>query len=150
MHSSSTLSEPFYMTRPTNLPVHLPSVQIMSVDILPTSIPSDASAHFSHVLKDYLKTVVQEYRGAGSDASPAHVEALKRATIARDGRLLGKHKWLKEPVTKWRVEAEAAKEAAQSELALEKKKVLMLGSGMVAGPAVDEIARRRDVELLVG
>jgi alpha-aminoadipic semialdehyde synthase len=30
-----------------------------------------------------------------------------------------------------------------------RKKVLMLGSGMVAGPAVDEICKRRDVEILV-
>jgi alpha-aminoadipic semialdehyde synthase len=31
-----------------------------------------------------------------------------------------------------------------------KKRVLILGSGMVAKPAVDHIASRKDVELVVG
>lgn len=33
---------------------------------------------------------------------------------------------------------------------LKKKKVLMLGSGMVAGPAIDELVRKGDVHLTVG
>jgi alpha-aminoadipic semialdehyde synthase len=120
----------------------------MAVDILPSSIPLDASVHFSNVLLDYLKVIVREYRreGAKTGEEKEMREALERATVARDGMLVGKHRWLSEPVAKWR--AEAATQAAEQ--LKPKKKVLMLGSGMVAGPAVDEIAKRSDVELLVG
>lgn len=87
--------------------------------------------------------------------------ALDRATIARNGKLVGKHGWLQEAVNTFyetsndvlqKDEKEERNELqpAQQPAVLRKKKLLMLGSGMVAGPAVDEIAKRADVQLLVG
>jgi alpha-aminoadipic semialdehyde synthase len=162
---SSTLSSPFYKTRPIGLPAHLPSVQMMAVDILPASIPLDASNHFSDVLLPYVKTLIREYRGEQPEDNE-HMRALDRATIAKGGELTVRHRWLAEPVQAWRESADLQPETfSRSRLetplgsgfsgtsafnTLPKKKVLMLGSGMVAAPAVDEICKRSEVELLVG
>lgn len=142
MSRASTISEPFFKHRPLTLPAHLPSIQIMSVDILPSSLPLDASEHFCQVLMPYLKAVIQEYRGQSVEKE--YSEALKTATVAKDGQLQGIHAWLEEPLDKWR------RSAAKLEGPKRKKKVLMLGSGMVAGPAVQELCKRSDVELVVG
>lgn len=159
---STTLSSPFDKYRPSSLPKDLPDVQIMAVDILPTAIPFDASVHFSGKLYPYLESVIEGYRrdsSAHKTAMSEYGKAVDRATIATAGKLVGKHVRLGELVDQWR-NVEAGRMAAsapqpmgsrsQDSGVLAKKKVLMLGSGMVAGPAVDKIASRKDVQLMVG
>lgn len=114
----------------------------MSVDILPSSLPLDASDHFSRVLMPYLKAVIQEYRG--QPVEHEYSEALRTATVVQDGQLQGNHTWLAAPLDTWR------QSTSKPEGSSRKKKVLMLGSGMVAGPAVQELCKRTDVELVVG
>ncbi|KAJ6584864.1 Saccharopine dehydrogenase-domain-containing protein [Mycena capillaripes] len=159
---SSTLSSPFYKTRPSALPSYLPSVQMMAVDILPASIPLDASEHFSNALAPYLDNLIEYYRAGGAGVLDP---ALERATIASGGQLAEKHRWLQDSVDKLRmkgllepdavlptapVEDSSSDEVVIGSMGvLRKKKVLLLGSGMVAGPAVEEIARREDVQLLI-
>lgn len=69
----------------------------MSVDILPTQLPLDASCHFSNALMPYLRVLVREYQGESigetKEDAPL-VEALERATIAKRGRLTEGHGWL--------------------------------------------------------
>lgn len=142
MSRASTISEPFFNYRPSTLPAHLPSVQIMSVDILPSSLPLDASTHFCRVLMPYLKAVIQEYRG--QPVEQEYSDALKAATVTKDGQLQGAHTCLEAPLDKWR------RSAAKLEGSPRKNKVLVLGSGMVAGPAVQELGKRSDIELVVG
>lgn len=126
---------------------------MMSVDILPTSLPREASAHFSNVLLPYLRTLVRQYRGEADATDAERVTALDNATIAGGGALKEGHRWLEEPLSSWRAQAESESSTSASApvvAPVKKKRVLMLGSGMVAGPAVDEIARHGDVELVVG
>ena len=139
---STTLCDPFYASRPANLPSHLPGVQMMAVDILPTALPIDSSTHFSNVLVPHLESLIAGYTGSDQGELEG---ALARATVAQEGRLLGKHTWLEEKVEAWR-----ASSSAEAQTAVRKRRVLMLGSGMVAGPAVTEICKRGDVELIVG
>jgi alpha-aminoadipic semialdehyde synthase len=150
---ASTLSDPVYTVRPTNIPLHLPSVHMMAVDILPSSLPLDASTHFSDAMFPYLQSLIREYRG-DKEEEGGYREALNKATIARAGELVGKHKWLEEPLSMWRdsiaLTNVVVEKHGNETGVVRKKKVLMLGSGMVAGPAVDEICQRGDVELLVG
>ena len=156
---SSTLSEPIFRTRPKDLPAHLPSVTMMSVDILPTALPRESSMHFSSVLMPYLRTLIKEHKYGRSHPSlktsedAERLRALEKATIASHGRLREDHQWLEEPLKTWKEQSQKAQAQAAkgSSLAnVQKKKVLLLGSGMVAGPAVDEIASHADTELLVG
>ncbi|KAF4583903.1 hypothetical protein EYR40_002401 [Pleurotus pulmonarius] len=202
MTRSSTISEPFYKLQ---VNTSLPAVQIMSVDILPTTIPLDASEHFAEAFKPYLNALIEQYQQfphnshKWPDSDDKYMKALDRATIAMNGELTSPHLWLQDNVTKWKAEnpSEAQKladdassiflmslfkgngnnrqhetkaaerqqvykpssvgDAASADVAEanrgyvggKKKRMLMLGSGMVAGPAVDEIARRPDVELLI-
>lgn len=153
---ASTLSDPCYTVRPTNIPAHLPSVHMMAVDILPSSLPLDASKHFSDAMFPYLQSLIREYRGEKEEEG-GYREALNRATIARAGELVGRHKWLEEPLSAWgdsvaltEVDRSVVEKPGNEPGVMRKKKVLMLGSGMVAGPAVQEICKRGDVELLVG
>ncbi|EGN97202.1 hypothetical protein SERLA73DRAFT_169625 [Serpula lacrymans var. lacrymans S7.3] len=157
MPRASTLSDPFFSTRPDMLPAHLPSVQIMSVDILPASLPLDASEHFSSVLMPYLKTLIGWYRRENLEGEQ-YSEAVNRATVTQGGKLKGKHAWLHDPLQKWASTvalngspSTPTRRSAVSEQQpqLRKKNVLMLGSGMVAGPAVDQICKRSDIELIV-
>lgn len=146
----STLSAPFFLTRPPSLPAHLPSVTMMAVDILPTSLPRDASIHFSNALMPYLRSVIRSYRpsnhrDAEMDAS-AYDAAIQRATVASGGALRETHKWLEGPLDAWRAEAKRT----QARSPTRKKRVLVFGSGMVAGPAIREIVKGGDVELVVG
>ena len=139
---STTLCDPFYSSRPTNIPSHLPGVQMMAVDILPTALPIDSSTHFSNVLVPYLESLIAGYTGSdqGKLKGP-----LAQATVTQEGRLLEKHTWLGERVEAWR-----ASSGAKAQAVTRKRRVLLLGSGMVAGPTVSEICKRGDVELIVG
>lgn len=138
---------------------------MMAVDILPSSLPLDASRHFSQALFPYLMSLIREYQGERS--TDAHREALNKATVTDAGVLVGKHAWLEEPLETWRTgrgatdgmteipSATALNSALKVDRALKDigalpDKVLMLGSGMVAGPAVDEICKRGNLELIVG
>ncbi|EIW77770.1 hypothetical protein CONPUDRAFT_128756 [Coniophora puteana RWD-64-598 SS2] len=145
----STVSEPFFNHRPEGLPAHLPSVQIMSVDILPTTLPLDASQHFCGVLMPYLRSLIKEYKGEKNGKE--HAKSLNRATVARHGVLQSQHAWLEENVNKWRAESGKTASAGASAAVTNtpKKKVLLLGSGMVAGPTIDELCKHQDVEMIV-
>jgi alpha-aminoadipic semialdehyde synthase len=130
---------------------------MMAVDILPSSLPLDASNHFSDAVFPYLQSLIRDYRGEEEEGGSYSV-ALDRATVARGGELVGKHQWLEEPLRTWRdrVAPDNAgssavhNKKARNKVGVIRKKVLMLGSGMVAGPAVDEICKRSNVDLLVG
>jgi len=135
-------------------------VTVVAVDILPASLPRDASIHFSEKLLRYVRSAVNAYKGIkGEDVEAS--DALKRATIGSEGRLQPGHEWLAEKVEAWRAaqaertESKRPASANDDRMRLErvgerKKRVLVLGSGMVAGPAVDELASRSDVKLIVG
>ena len=107
----------------------------------------------------YLRAVVGTY-GSAAHEQQGLVEALERSTIASGGALRSEHAWLREKVETVRKnsvvgigkeEGEVGQKARKSPMLPErKKKVVIFGSGMVAAPAVDEIARHEDVELIVG
>jgi alpha-aminoadipic semialdehyde synthase len=79
---------------------------------------------------------------------------------------MDKHEWLREKVDAWRKEQsttssstftpdtstppDSKKPSKHDQGLLRTKRVLLLGSGMVAGPAVEKIAERSDVKLVVG
>ncbi|KAI0758651.1 Saccharopine dehydrogenase-domain-containing protein [Trametes elegans] len=164
----TTLSSPFYTARPPSLPAHLPSVTIMSVDILPTALPLEASQHFSKAFLPYLRSVISGYtepgRSVQSEQEGKIRSALERATVTTGGELTAAFDWLRKPLGVWKESVVAASAAEHHHTSgnvahaerhkaipgvLPKKRVLMLGSGMVAPPAVAELAKRRDVQLVV-
>ncbi|KAF5338828.1 hypothetical protein D9758_012081 [Tetrapyrgos nigripes] len=161
LERSSTLSDPFYKVK---VQEGLPEVQMMAVDILPTSIPLDASVHFSDGVMRYLEGVLDRYDPSRWNAQSDEEGELRRATIAQGGKLMDKHEWLGKKVDAWRNEQPSPatftppagipqdpsrKPSGQDQGVLRTKRVLLLGSGMVAGPAVEKMAERSDVKLVV-
>ena len=139
-------------------------VTVVAVDILPASLPRDASVHFSSKLLRYVRSVVNKYKGLKEEDAETG-NALKRATVASKGRIQPGREWLAEKVEAWRAsqgsesgteskrtasETSSENDGRMRRVAEMKKRVLVLGSGMVAGPAVDELAARPDVEVIVG
>ncbi|KAH9058857.1 Saccharopine dehydrogenase-domain-containing protein [Lactarius vividus] len=139
-----------FVTRATTIDApsfEVNGVTVVAVDILPASLPQDASVHFSERLLRYVRSIVNDYKGAKDEDAEAS-NALKGATIASHGRqgsgvplriYEGMIPLICVPLSEGRGESVAKK----------KRRVLVLGSGMVAGPAVDELAGRPDIELIV-
>jgi alpha-aminoadipic semialdehyde synthase len=135
----------------------------MSVDILPASIPLDASKSFSSALEPHLKNLINyTMTPTTSGTLPPDLE---RATIASRGVLAEKHKWLQSSVDEFRKPSRKMEASTGPWMdmaknfhsptssisdSIRKKRILMFGSGMVATPAVDLIAQRSDVELIIG
>lgn len=156
---AATIDEPVFTARPLNHPQDLPGIQVMSVDILPSEIPLDSSHHFSDKLLPYLRSLIRsEYGRALSPDDTAKLETIQRGTIAQSGRLQEPHSWLANRVGSLTSPLASAPALSAPEqpapikaaCVSKKRRVLLLGSGMVARPAVDHIANRKDVELIVG
>jgi len=88
-------------------------------------------------------------------------ETLERAKIVNEGVITSEHSWLAPRVEGWRntqagssrstcPSTDTAEAVSSSILREKRKKVLLLGSGLVAGPAVDVFVSRGDVELVIG
>lgn len=85
---------------------------------------------------------------------------VKQASIAESGQLTSRHQWLQAMVnaspstgssSTAKVEGDTGSKATKSvDKRSAPKSVLLLGSGLVAGPAVDVLAGRSDVRLIIG
>ncbi|GMK58401.1 hypothetical protein CspeluHIS016_0504330 [Cutaneotrichosporon spelunceum] len=116
-------------------------ILIGSTDVLPTELPADSSVYFSGKLMPYVERAVDHANGKPI-VNDSIDQTLERAQIVSNSELVEKHEWLQENVDKWR--------ATQSVgLLPQKKKVLLLGSGLVAGPAVEVFLKRPDVQLTI-
>ncbi|KAL7421814.1 hypothetical protein Q5752_003585 [Cryptotrichosporon argae] len=112
-------------------------VLVSSTDILPSELPTDASRHFSDRILPYVVRALE-----AQQAQDEVADTLARATITENGRLLGPHRSLE-------TKLEALRCSKRESMSGAKKKVLLLGSGLVAGPAVEVFTGRRDVALTI-
>ncbi|KAF8603401.1 hypothetical protein BDV93DRAFT_442477 [Ceratobasidium sp. AG-I] len=141
---------------------------LMTVEILPAELPRDASKHFSRALGPYLGALVGMHAKA-KEKERMLMDTVERATIAKGGVLRPSHAWLMERVEAfWAGTKEEQKVPGGGLLTptatptpasvsasttatpgTPKKRILLLGSGMVAKPAVDVFLARNDVRLVV-
>ena len=68
---------------------------------------------------------------------------LENATIANNGKLIGKHSLSLKPLL-----SQSSKKPGYE--SIDKRTVLLLGSGMVAGPLVQRLTQRPDIRVVVG
>lgn len=94
----------------------------MSIDNLPAQLPRDATEYFGRQLQPVLENMIQN----------SEDPIIKGATITRGGSLCPPHQWLSSVMVGSR-----------------KKKLLVLGSGYVAGPVVQHLGSRRDFAVTI-
>lgn len=89
------------------------TTQISAVEIYPSTLPLDASEHFSDAITPYVRALLADPTCSGKDELSV---SLRNAIIAEDGKLLKKHEKLYKLL-----------EARDSDAG--RKKVVLLGSG---------------------
>lgn len=110
---------------------------------LSLTLAADSSQYFCGRLLPYVTRAIDHANGQ-RPINDEIDQTLARARIVADSVLLPKHEWLQENVDKWRSEHAVGGGLPQ------KKRILLLGSGLVAGPAVDVFLKRPDVLLTIG
>ena len=77
------------------------SIQLSTVEILPSAFPLDATKQFSNALLPYIRQLLDDPKFENARAAdPETVDALHRATLVRDGELETKHRWVMELMEK--------------------------------------------------
>lgn len=144
------------------------------MDILPASMPLDASKHFSSALEPYLMELIHEFR---TGEPGRHSAAIKQATIVDNGKLTKDHRWLQQLAAPYlkntskgdsiagvlgdysqqtptdvpsHVAVDNTQESAKKFKKINQKNILLLGSGMVAQPAVDFLVCKYGAKLMIG
>nr|CRX79225.1 hypothetical protein ls5931a1_00038 [Leucosporidium scottii] len=109
------------------------TTQVSSVEIYPSTLPLDASNHFSEAILPYVRSLLADPTCSGKDKIAV---SLRNAIVCEDGELVERHQKLYELLK----EREAGRGA---------KRVVLLGSGLVAGPAVKTLAARENVDIII-
>ncbi|KAF9293993.1 hypothetical protein BGZ74_011470 [Mortierella antarctica] len=150
MSHATSIEDPFFYVDAIHGKEHknteAPGVQIMSVDILPSELPMESSQHFSDSLYPFIKELIRD-----NNSHPV----LAGATIAADGHLTAAHKDLakilndthaKENLSKLKATLGSGSSFGSTP---KQKKVLLCGSGFVAGPLVEYLLRDPNVSLTI-
>ncbi|KAF9112085.1 hypothetical protein BGX27_004003 [Mortierella sp. AM989] len=152
MSRATSIEDPFFYVDAVNGREHKDTealgVQIMSVDILPSELPLESSQHFSNALYPFIKELIRD--------NTDH-PVLAGATIAENGNLKPAH----EGLSKIMEETHAKENLAKLKASLgatdkssfgsnsKPKKVLLCGSGFVAGPLVNYLLRDPNVSITI-
>ncbi|KAM0745747.1 hypothetical protein T439DRAFT_318945 [Meredithblackwellia eburnea MCA 4105] len=145
---ATTIDDPiFQLDAATGIEYREPSqartTQISSIEILPSELPLDASTHFSESITPYLYSLLKD--PASANAEDQFARALRRATIVDQGNLTKEHERLY-AVLKDRKDDTKERTSMQ---AVKRQKVVLLGSGLVAAPAVKVLTSRPNVDLII-
>ncbi|KAJ1968519.1 hypothetical protein H4R35_006405 [Dimargaris xerosporica] len=143
----TSIDRPFYYVDAVSGTEHhdeaKPGVQILGVENLPAELPLESSRHFSQALAPLMPELLR-----GNFDAPV----LQRASLAADGHLM--------PVTQALKSRLAALDTSPDSLptdrpasiqvrANEPRRVLLVGSGMVAKPLVEYLTRSLDIHVTV-
>ncbi|KAI9220705.1 Saccharopine dehydrogenase-domain-containing protein [Blastocladiella britannica] len=139
MSHAAKIDDPWFIYDPVSGKEHKDitgrGTQIMSVDILPAELPLESSQYFG----DKLLPILADLAHGKTDKA-----VLQRATIAADGKLLPRHAWL-EP----KLPAPGSVASSAPTAALPRKRIVVLGSGFVAGPLVEYLLRRDEFDVTI-
>lgn len=105
---------------------------MMTIDNLPAQLPKDSSSHFSDILTPILKKMIK---------SKKVPEVIERATIMKDGVLVKRFENL---------QIGSASPSFAKTSTDQNKKILVLGAGYVAKPAIDYLSRSQKNNVMVG
>ncbi|EDQ90158.1 uncharacterized protein MONBRDRAFT_16322, partial [Monosiga brevicollis MX1] len=113
-----------------------------SVDNLPAELPMESSQHFGDMLLPFVESLAMSDATKPFEQNTLH-PWLERATIASNGRLTPSFEYISD----LRREKEQQQAASNPIQVFSPKRVLLLGSGLVAGSFVDHLRGRLDGNL---
>jgi len=132
MSKASTIDDPFFyadaLSNSTHSNLQKPGVQIMSIDNLPTEFPLESTLYFSEKLYPYLKEYVL-----------GNSKVINDAIICESSQLKPEFNHLK-PFLPQKNENIQVKGP---------RKILILGSGLVARPLVEHLAQNPKYEITI-
>ncbi|KAF9949515.1 hypothetical protein BGZ65_007263, partial [Modicella reniformis] len=148
MSHATAIEDPFFyvdgITGREHKDTEAPGVQIMSVDILPSELPLESSQHFSDSLYPFIKELIRD-----NNDHPV----LAGATIAENGSLKPAHEGLAKNLKDTHAKERLARIKSATTVDVGKttkaKRVLLCGSGFVAGPLVDYLLRDPNVHITI-
>ncbi|KAJ3340193.1 hypothetical protein HDU93_007283 [Gonapodya sp. JEL0774] len=131
MNKASSIDSPFYYYDPLQGTYHGniegPGIQIMSIDNLPTELPLEASEYFSQALSPFVREMI-----SGNFDHPVVARAMITDT---EGKLIKRHQHLSTSIEKYGTPAPP--------MVKPNAKVLVLGSGLVASPAIEYLLKNQ-------
>ncbi|WAR25052.1 AASS-like protein [Mya arenaria] len=116
-------------------------VLICSIDNMPAQMPREATEYFGSLLLPYIPEILKSDAVSSFedyDANPT----VRNAVIASNGELTPNFQYISEMRKKSTSAHKASIQPGQ-------KRVLVLGAGYVAGPAVEYLSRDKDVQVTV-
>lgn len=142
LHKFTSIEKPYYVWNPATSEcqddMDAPGILFHAVDHLPSECPRDASQHFGSALMPFLPQIAASDGSKPFDQQDDLSPEIRGCIIASNGKLTPTFEYIHEL------------RAKNEELALlSKKKILVLGSGYVAGPLVEYLLRNSNYVLTI-
>ncbi|KAJ1984674.1 hypothetical protein H4R34_000508 [Dimargaris verticillata] len=143
----TSIDRPFYYVDAVSGTEHhdeaKPGVQILGVENLPAELPLESSRHFSQALEPLIPDLLR-----GNFDTPV----LQRASLAADGQLMPVTQALKSQLAALGTPSGSLVTDGPASIQVhsnEPRRVLLVGSGMVAKPLVEYLTRSSNVHVTV-
>nr|CAB3219604.1 alpha-aminoadipic semialdehyde synthase, mitochondrial-like [Phallusia mammillata] len=147
MNDCTSIDAPFEVydasTNTTTTGVKGQGILMCSVDNLPAQLPREATQYFGDHLFPYIADIAKNDATVQLDDHTDISPVVKNATIASNGELTPKFKYIEN------MRKKREKEGAMYATSSKNHKVLLLGSGFVSGPVVEYLTSHKDTAVTV-
>ncbi|KAH9461185.1 hypothetical protein Pst134EA_017495 [Puccinia striiformis f. sp. tritici] len=126
-------------------------LQLISIEILPSELPKDASEDFSSAIFPYITSLIQSKlsQNAVEVEQPELLHRLKNGMICGDGKLMPQHEGLTSLLADSPGPERTKPASNKIQVSGEARKVVIFGSGLVAKPAIETLLQEPNVEVII-
>lgn len=132
------------------------SLQLISIEILPSELAKDASIVFSSSISPYICALITTKLKGDSSTFQTYIDQLNNATICGDKRLMPQHQHLHTLLTGSSTSGNSLDKNSipesplKVEIGAAVRKVVIFGSGLVAKPTVETLLSDRTTSVVIG
>ncbi|WAR59798.1 hypothetical protein PtB15_11B439 [Puccinia triticina] len=124
-------------------------LQLISIEILPSELPKDASESFSSAIFPYITSLIQSKLPQNDVENPEILQRLKNGMICGDGILMPQHEGLAPLLASSLSPAPATPVTNKMDVSGGSQKVVIFGSGLVAKPAIETLLQEANIEVTI-
>lgn len=125
------------------------SLQLVSIEILPSELARDASEEFSSAILPYLTALIQSKLPEGHIENPELLRRLENGTICGNGRLTPEHEGLSPLLQDFAGHKTLSNSHERIQVDQGVKNVVIFGSGLVAKPAVETLLLEPGIQVTI-